>query len=367
MKKNHLIQIVILWGIFSGLLGLSSCSKEKEEEEISQELFKGNDITAYAEIFGDPATKNARYQVHRDGNWKIYAGINDQKIDFTTPVKSGNRSGEYTTTINKYQVYCLEWGDGSRAPMGMRKLPFEKQDNFRDMGGYKTRDGKIVKWGKIFRSGTLEELHAADISYLGSSGIKTVIDLRSETEKNAAPDRLPSSVIQKPVDIETGDLGINDLIQMVLGGDENVVTDYFIDLNKKLVLDYQDEYKELFKMIQEKENLPLVFHCTAGKDRAGFAAALLLSALGVERDVVLEDYLLTNICSGVTMDYIRSLYGNYGLDDRILQCIFNAKSAKLEYINAAFDTIEIEYGSVERFLTGQLGVDIEKLKKIYLY
>lgn len=365
MKRS--LQILCL-GILWVSLSFYGCQKDPASETGGDlVLMRGKDLSSYAVIKADSITKTTNLVVKKPGNWKLFSGINDQSIDFSRPLITGESLGEYGINKNSFQIFCLEWEDGSRSALGMRKLPLEKQHNLRDLGGYKTTDGKTVKWGKIFRSGDFSDLHTADINYLVSTGINTLVDLRSSSEKSDSPNKIPSSLRTHNINIELGDLGLQEIIQLVMSGDENAVTDYFTNLNRELILDYQAQYKALFDLIESKENTPLVFHCTAGKDRAGLGAALFLMALGVDKQTVMEDYLLTNVCTGVSMDEIRALYGNYGVDETILECIYYAKSARIDYIGTAFATIEQHYGSVENFLRNQLEVDIEKLKSVYLY
>jgi protein-tyrosine phosphatase len=252
--------------------------------------------------------------------------------------------------------------------LGIRQLPMEGQRNFRDLGGYKTKDGKVVKWGTVFRSGKCNLFTDSDLEYLTSASLKTIIDFRSESEKAAEPDRVPATVtLQQAFPIDAANLGGGiDINTVLASGDIEAAKQYLVVANQAFITSFQNEYKQFFATLQVGNNLPLMFHCTAGKDRAGLAAALFLSSLDVDRQTIIEDYLLTNVCSNVTLENIKAQYVPV-MGENAAVCMYYIYSVQREYIQAAFDIIEQNYGSVENFLTQQLGVDLEKMKSLYLY
>jgi len=129
-----------------------------------------------------------------------------------------------------------------------------------------------------------------------------------------------------------------------------------VEGNKYFITHNQKQYREFFQILMEEENTPLLFHCSAGKDRTGLGAALFLSALGVNREVIYQDYLLTNEC----------LKDKYAVLIESVPLLAPILEARLEYIQAAFDIIDSEYGGTESYLTHYLDADLEKMRSIYL-
>ena len=176
-----------------------------------------------------------------------------------------------------------------------RKLPFTGAHNFRDLGGYKTEDKRTVKWGKIYRSDNLHSLTDEDLKYMKRLNIKSVVDFRSVEERENEPDRLNPGMTQVLLPIkfqpkELDDDSIKNLMKDLTFGDLDS-SNLLRDFNIVIVEEFAEEYKNFFRHIIENNAEPLVFHCTAGKDRAGFASAMILTILGVPREKVIEDYL----------------------------------------------------------------------------
>tara|TARA_A100001015_G_C15012364_1_gene723758 strand:+ start:434 stop:1336 length:903 start_codon:yes stop_codon:yes gene_type:complete len=254
-----------------------------------------------------------------------------------------------------------------------RKLPFTGAHNFRDLGGYKTEDGRALKWGKIYRSDDLHLLTDEDLKYLSRLNIKSVVDFRSDEERESEPDRLNPDMTQLLLPIkfqpeELDDETLKNLMKNLTFGtldSSNLLRDF----NIVIVKDFATEYKKFFRHVIENNAEPIVFHCTAGKDRAGFASAMILTVLGVPREKVIEDYLLTNT-------YVKDHVDSEMLEIE-LKTFFRADTDNLRkinlveerYIQAAFDTIDSEWGGMDNYISGALGLseeDILKLKDFYL-
>ena len=254
-----------------------------------------------------------------------------------------------------------------------RKLPFTGAHNFRDLGGYKTKDGQTVKWGKIYRSDNLHSLTDEDLKYMKRLNIKSVVDFRSVEERENEPNKLNPDMTQVLLPIkfqpkELDDDSIKNFIKDLTFGDLDS-SNLLRDFNIVIVEEFAEEYKNFFRHIIENNAEPLVFHCTAGKDRAGFASAMILTILGVPREKVIEDYLLTNT-------YVKD-----HVDDKMLEIelktFFRADTDNLRkinlveerYIQAAFDTIDNKWGGMDRYISEALNLneeDILKLQDFYL-
>lgn len=268
-----------------------------------------------------------------------------------------------TKNIDSFKLYVLET-DAEVTVEGLRQLPLEGQSNFRDLGGYKTIDHKTVKWGQLFRSGQLSKLTDKDLHYLSTIPLKTIIDFRSIEETKEQVTLLPPTVSNEVLlPIKPGNLSRNNVMQIVIDANDELANKLLVDINEQLVLQNQEEYKAFFKEVQ-RADAPLMFTCTAGKDRTGLAAALLLTALGVDKNTVREDYLLTNQC--VTLDTL-NIQEQFQLNDEQANVLLTLFTVKEQYLDKALITIEQHYHSVENFLTEALDVDIALLKSKYLY
>jgi protein-tyrosine phosphatase len=242
-----------------------------------------------------------------------------------------------------------------------RRLPLDGAHNARDLGGYATADGRRVRWGVAYRSDALGSLSDEDVSYLGRLGVREVVDFRSDAERQREPDRLPQKpsprVVLRPIFGEALDPAV--LRERLLSGQARAaeMAKMLVAGNRAFVTDFATIYGGFLRDLADSENVPVLFHCTAGKDRAGFAAAALLLALGVPRDTVMQDYLLTNGFSQAATDHmltvlrVASFFRTNPDDARPLF------EARREYLQAAFDEIDSRYGSDEAYLRDGLGLD----------
>lgn len=239
--------------------------------------------------------------------------------------------------------------------------------NLRDIGGYTTADGKTVTRGLVYRSDVFNPMGPADLAKLDSLGLKRNYDLRTTAEIEAQPDQMPVGVEHVQLDVlgEEGEAANAKLAELLqdppraraeLG--DGKVEELFADGYRKFVSlpGAQKAYRELFLSLGDASRLPAVFHCTAGKDRTGWAAAALLTLLGVPRETVMADYLRTN-------EYLLPYYGqaidwfaNAGGTREIAEAIFGVKR---EYLEAAFDEMEQRYGTVEKYFSEGLGIDAD--------
>ena len=249
-----------------------------------------------------------------------------------------------------------------------RLLPMDGSHNTRELGGYKTTDGKTIKWGKLFRSDKLSDISKTDQAYLQNLGIKKIVDFRSEQEKAEDPNIIPTGIsyVEMPISV---DGAMRSKIEAVLKGEtDREVQSFLIDANKEFVTNYADVYENFLRGLID-EDTPTLFHCTAGKDRAGFAAAITLIALGVSKEDVINDYMKTN---AFTQERIEEILGQielmslYQSDVEILRPLLGVEQI---YIETAFRTAEDKYGSLENFIRDGLNIsdeDIQKLRNKFL-
>lgn len=226
--------------------------------------------------------------------------------------------------------------------------------NFRDLGGFGTASGGVVRRGAAFRSDDLNLLSPRDLKMIGQLGIKTAVDFRDRGETRSAPDQLPDTVESRiHIPIEAG-----RVMGLHLGGAITAAKSAgaMVSVYRTLVNEFQEAYRMFFDVVADPGNAPFLFHCSAGKDRTGLAAALFLSALGVGREEIFEDYLLSERCLKgkyrENIDYDAAYAPLYGV--------------RREYLDAAFAVVDGNYGGVEAYLRERLGVDTRLLRNMYV-
>jgi len=253
-----------------------------------------------------------------------------------------------------------------------RLVKLEGQPNFRDLGGYRTADGRTVKWGMIFRSGQLSKLSDSDLSILKGLKIRTVVDLRGPSEvETRGKDRLPEGArnVSYPIDVMgTAKTGNG---QSAPAGPPAPKGDFMLQATRSIMLNRTDVYSALIKELAATENRPLVFHCTQGKDRAGIGAAIVLTVLGVPWETVREDYLLTNIYRKEENEKdLKDMRDGIAKKDGIppeqvdLSRYEPMYYVKPEYIDAARQDVISKFGSMETFIREGLGISDEMVKRL---
>jgi protein-tyrosine phosphatase len=342
-----------------GTFAITSCGKK---EQLSKAQYSGTDISQNAFIVRDKETKAASLRIDVQDNWSLYAGTSVDNIDFSEPVANGTSKGVFPLNIpDSVRYYFQLVTSESTAILSEQHLPMEGGYNFRDLGGYRTKEGRYVKWGKIFRSDDLHNLTDADLAYLASIPLASIVDFRSEQEMRQAPDKNPTSVkMNYPYSISPGNLmaaasSIEDLYKLTAEQADTLM----MGMNILLVTDSAcvNRYRDFFRLLQDDDNIPLMFHCSAGKDRTGMGAALVLLALGVDEETVLKDYLLSNT-------YLSDKYANYKNESPALKALFEVKP---EFLQAGLNRIKEDYSSVENYLEKALNVDTDKMKDKFLY
>ena len=239
--------------------------------------------------------------------------------------------------------------------------------NLRDLGGLTTSDGHTVRTGQLFRSGHLCDLGDADRAIVKSLGLRTIVDLRRPAEADVKPHPdLPSvDVVGISVSSDDNEFAVvaNAMLDPraePLGPDH--ITNYF----RTLVTDHIDRYRPVFDLTTDPDRQPLLFNCTAGKDRTGVLAALILHCLGVPREAIVSEYLLSArqaslmALAGPLQASAKQRHGQVLSDDAVMMLL----GVEATYIEAAFASIESQCGSVENYLA-ETGVDqrmIERLK-----
>jgi protein-tyrosine phosphatase len=228
-----------------------------------------------------------------------------------------------------------------------RHLNLEGASNFRDLGGYPTADGRIVRWRRIFRSNHLGHLTPADIDVVRGLGVRSAFDFRGLDERAAAMCGIeditvhslpiePTVVAALRARLAAGSLSADDALEIMRESYRN-----YVRLNTH-------SFRALFAHLLD-DHAPLVIHCTAGKDRTGFACALVLHALGVPDEFIADDYLLTN------RFYRRDPSASTDLPENVRQAI---GSVEASFLAAGFDAIRTDYGDLDSYLRDGLALGV---------
>jgi protein-tyrosine phosphatase len=218
--------------------------------------------------------------------------------------------------------------------------------NFRDLGGYPGKDGRAVRWRQIFRSNHLGHLTEADIGVLRSLGLKRAFDLRGAEERAAAVCAFEAIAVHSLPIEPTVVAELRALLDAGSPLSSAEAADAMRNSYRSYVRQNTPRFRALFTHLLE-DHVPLVIHCTAGKDRTGFASALILHALGVPDDLIAQDYLLTN------RYYRRDPSTGSDLPEEVRLVL---TSVEASFLAASFDVIRADYGDLQGYFREGLGV-----------
>lgn len=245
-------------------------------------------------------------------------------------------------------------------------------ENFRDFGGYQTSDGAVVKKGLVYRSNHLADAKPDDMTKIKELGVIHVYDLRTEHERKSSPGKAPDGSEYVVIDVladapDSNPAKLHTLMKQPKQankelGDGKIEEDFKKGYREFVYLpSARKGFKELFLAIGDNGNTPLVFHCTTGKDRTGWASAALLTFLGVPKDKVYEDFLKSNQYIIPKYQQTIDAFVKGGGNKQIPLAIFGVKK---EYLDASFDEMEKRYGTIENYFSEGLGIDEAQQKRI---
>lgn len=292
----------------------------------------------------------------------VYAGTDQNRISHRRAVAVG--AGTATVTVSGLGTADRWWFElvpdrGSSLTLADRSLHLASAPNFRDAGGYRTADGHWVRMGILYRANDLGRLTDADQAKLKRLGIRTDIDFRTDSEVAASPDRIPAGVTYVHANVMGTSTVSGDWaaaltteaggVAMMVAGEKAFVS---ADPGRAA-------YRTFFTTITDRGAANVVYHCTAGKDRTGWASAALLTALGVPADTVMADYLLSN-------DYLAA--SNAATLAAVPAAIRPGYQAVLdvrpEYLRSGFDEVTTRYGTFDNYLRTALGLTPKDLKTL---
>lgn len=267
------------------------------------------------------------------------------------------------------------------------RIPLTAIPNARDLGGYRTVEGKRIKPKKLIRSGTLGALIEEDIRILVEDyNLKTIIDLRTDAERSQNPDpEIPGVVSYHNPILRDETFGITKESEKTLSKEEFDYSEMLLN-HVKMMGENEDSlaslyaefveseyalehYRKFLEYVLEQEEGAILWHCTAGKDRVGTSTAILLRILGVDMETIFNDFLLTNEFLKDQTEQIVKQVSEKTTDERVLKLVAKLNGVDKSYLEAFFDTIEKDYGSFDEFIRTKMNMTedkIQKLKEKYL-
>ena len=297
----------------------------------------------------------------------------DASLASARMVSAADKDGTETVAVDPVKrTYFLlrDKTDGAVTRLSERALPLAQGSNFRDIGGYKTADGKHVRWGLIYRSGASAMLSRSDLDQVKALGLANLIDLRSDEERQLAPTKI-DGVAYAAVGYSMGAL---------LGGMGNGLPQNGAAMYRNFPALLAPQMRILFNALKRNEGA-IEYNCSAGQDRTGFATALILSALGVPRETIYKDYLLSvkyrqpknempHIDPAKYPDNVAAqLFSRYQDNPAFATPQPLQEADGTPFLKGAFDEIDAKWGSVDAYLEKEVGVtkvDLARLRSLYL-
>ncbi len=332
--------------------------------------------TAQARV-ADPLVERAA-DGHLSVSWKATAPVDVLVADSPTAsvksaklvsAKDADGRHDYVESGPARTYFLLrEAKTGAVTRVAERLIPLEKGSNFRDIGGYEAAGGKHVRWGLIYRSGATPLLTDADVARVKALGLKDMVDLRSSEERVLAPTRI-TGVRYSSINYS----------MMTMMGDRRAMTNG-AGLYHNFPLFLAPQLRLVFEDLLRGER-PIVYNCSAGQDRTGFATAMVLSALGVSRATILADYHLSTAYRRPANELppideamaktspVAAMFASFQKNPagNVAQPLKEADGTP--FLAGAFAEIDAKWGSVEAYLDKEVGVskaDLARLRLLYL-
>lgn len=298
---------------------------------------------------------------------RVYAGLSSNSIDLSAPLATATKTDHVVLDAvpplpRRYFQLALD--DRPALTVAERALPLTGVANARDLGGYATRTGQHVRWGRVYRTGMLARATDADVDYLQHLDVRLVCDLRTDEERAEDSDRLPQNPMPqyRPLPVEAGEQTRKRMRALLLNPRDmpslvtEMYTEYLIERNAPV-------YGEVLRELADPANLPALVHCTAGKDRAGMTSALLLALLGVPDDLIVADYSLSNRFYETFRGFIASKFRQpqaflFDLDIDDFQPLLTANP---DTMRQTLEYVREHYGSIEGYLEQKAGVKAETI------
>ncbi len=239
-----------------------------------------------------------------------------------------------------------------------RHIPLEGAHNVRDLGGYESCFGGTVRWGRLYRADRLDALTPADLETIAGLGLAAVYDLRTMEERTEFPDAVPSVHVPIFADLPARS-NVADFGSLV---DHDGGVRFMTEMCSNMVRNASRQIGAILFTLADASRSPMMFHCTAGKDRTGIVAALLLETLGVDREVVLDDFELTEQFHRPELSAaVIERFVDRGFPAEAVTGLLRAPRSMM---TAALEVLDDEFGGIDRYLIERGGLDADALVAI---
>lgn len=304
------------------------------------------------------------------GNVKVFASTDPDHIPEEVPVAIANIADQKVTVITndptRRYYYTLLFADRYRVKVAPRNINVLGIQNFRDLGGYPSyKQGKQTRWGMLYRSAQIDSVGPCTYQELKNIGIRTIVDMRTADEMghSARPDYHDFNMVRVPIP----DGNLPQILKKVQDGKINPDTIHNIveRINRRLIANYSSQFREIFDVLLDEKNYPVLLQCSSGTGRTGIMSALVLAALDIDEDFILDDYQLSNSYFDIT----HASRDAYQQPVYVQEAITALYSAQEEYLEAAKMEAERLYGDVDTYLHEGLRLEkdeIRHLQKILL-
>ncbi len=300
-----------------------------------------------------------------EGSIKVYASTNPTNIPLERPIATARISEQKITItsdgITQRMYYTMVFNDEYPVMTASRNVIVPGTQNFRDIGGYTTRSREKIMWGKVYRSAVLDSLDAEGLKVIHGLNIKTIIDLRDEDT------RKPQSTFHKDLNVVHIPLKSNYYqctMDCLRRGE--ISTDSIYEIVRKIHIEFVEqnskELKTFFKTLLHPHNYPLVIECNTGTLRTGLVTALLLKALGVNNETIIQDYELSN--NRQYFDLTQSYRYGYLLPEPVQEALTSIYTSNADCLDATFEYLTHKYNSIDNYLHKQIGLSQKDLKQI---
>ncbi len=316
-------------------------------------------------------TPDGAYRLHWDeadlaGPLRVRAHTDPGQVACAEPLADAASSGlQLELPGNRRHYFHLEPAAGEALTAAQRDVHLEGGTNFRDMGGYRAAGGRRVKWGKLFRSGHSTGLTESDREHLSALDIRTCCDFRRDEERAIEPNGLPESIRIVGLQLMPGSaLSFYELIVSGQARPQDMV-DFMVSINRDFVRSNTEPFRHMFAHLLAQEDGAFMINCAAGKDRTGFGAAMILMALGVSEQDVIDDYSLSMTYFPIQRELarVRRKYVPDGspFNEEVMIPMMEARGS---YIAAALDEIRALHGSPEAFMRDVFGLGDAELIRL---
>ena len=311
---------------------------------------------AEAQALPDGSGYKVSWKAPNAGKVSVFSGTD------AAPAGVGGTNGEIIIPGIKTDprpFFTLIPEHGSPFFIADRNLHLASVPNWRDIGSYRTVDGQWVRAGKIFRADQLDKVSDADMARIDELNVKLVIDLRTNSERTREPDKIPPRASGLVLDVMEGSTNAmgGDMKQAMAAIASGKGVEMLTAANRDFVSSPSalKAYSAMMRELLDDKPGAVVYHCTAGKDRTGWATAIILGALGVPRETIMADYMLSNTYLKGKNEATAAMFKKSGapFDIAYLEPVMTVRP---EYLQAAFDEMDKRYGSFDAYIRQGLGM-----------